>query len=362
MADGRPLRELAAVVGGEVVGDEDTGIRSVASIETADTGDITFVASPKYRRLVSTTKASAIIVAKDTEPLDGVNLLCVENPYLAFAKLLEIFRPAVACYEGVHPKAEIHSNAVIGAGASIYPYVVVDDGVKIGKGVVVYPGVYLGYGVEVGDYSVIHSNVSIMERCTIGKRVTIHSNTVIGSDGFGYVKSGEKNYKIPQIGAVVIEDEVEIGAGVTIDRATLGTTAIGKGTKIDNLVQIGHNVEIGENSIIVAQVGIAGSVKIGKRVTIGGQVGVAGHIEIGDDTMVGARSGVAASLPAGGIFTGVPAKKHTTWLRIQGATSKLPEMARRLRQLEEKVEDLARSGKGSDRGDSADSSSQQEDI
>ncbi|NOS35096.1 MAG: UDP-3-O-(3-hydroxymyristoyl)glucosamine N-acyltransferase [Deltaproteobacteria bacterium] len=338
------LRELAAYVDGEVDGDGEVEIEGVASIEDAAPGAITFIASPKYLHLLATTKATALIVPMEDEMRQdierGLNLLRVANPYLAFAKILALFQPPPSHYEGVHPRAEVHGGAVVGRGVSIYPFAVVDEGACIGDRVVLYPGVYVGRNAVVGDDTLLYPNVTVREGCRIGQRVIVHANSVVGSDGFGYARDGSSHHKIPQTGIVVLEDDVEIGAGVTIDRATLGETIIRRGTKVDNIVQIAHNVEIGEDSIIVAQVGISGSTKIGKGVTLAGQVGIAGHIEVGDGITVGAKAGVIGNLLEKGVFTGMPAMPHAQWLRVQGSLTKLPDMRKRLLKLERRLEEM----------------------
>ncbi|MBI5286681.1 MAG: UDP-3-O-(3-hydroxymyristoyl)glucosamine N-acyltransferase [Deltaproteobacteria bacterium] len=343
----KSLGELAGFVGGEVSGDGEVAITGVASLEDASQGDITFIANPRYIPFVSTTRASAIIASADmAQSIKGRNILIAINPYLAFARVLDLFTSGPGGTDlksvpmGIHPKAELHPTARIGSSPSIYPFVYIGEGVRVGDRVTLFPGVYIGRDVTIGDDVLIYSNVSIREDCRIGNRVIIHCNAVIGSDGFGFAKDGSRLHKIPQTGIVRIEDDVEIGACVTIDRATLGETAIRRGTKIDNLVQIAHNVEIGEDSIIVAQVGIAGSAKIGSRVELGGQVGVVGHIAIGDDVKVGAQSGVAHDLPSGQVFSGSPAIPHKDWLRAQGIFAKLPEMRKTLLDLERKVREL----------------------
>ena len=336
----RTLKELAELVGGSVSGDGNAVISGVAGIENAAQGQITFIANPKYADRLSGTKASAIIASPDIKCPDGKNILYTKNPPLAFAKVLALFNPPHLSHTGIHAKAHIHQSASIGASVSIYPYVYIDEDVKIGDRVVLYPGVYIGRGAIVGDDTVLYSNVSVREGCSVGKRVIVHCNAVIGSDGFGFAKDGSRFHKIPQVGVVRIEDDVEIGACVTIDRATLGETVIMRGTKIDNLVQIAHNVEIGEDSVIVAQVGIAGSTKIGKRVTLAGQVGVVGHIEIEDDVTVGAQSGVAQDIKDTGVFSGTPAIPHREWLKAQNIFAKLPEMRKMLLELEKRVKEL----------------------
>lgn len=335
----KTLKELAQIVGGEIAGDESVVIGKAAEIEDAGEGDIAFIANPKYIDRISTTKASAIIASPDIK-VPGKNFLYVKNPYLAFAKVLAIFKPSTTSYKGIHPGAHIHQTAVIGSSVSLYPHVYIEQDAKIGDRVALYPGVYIGKGAQVGDDTILYSNVSVREGCFIGKRVIIHCSSVIGSDGFGYAKDGTRYHKIPQVGIVRVEDDVEIGACVTIDRATLGETVIGRGTKIDNLVQIAHNVAIGEDSIIVAQVGISGSTKIGKRVTLAGQVGVVGHIEIADDVMIGAQSGVTNNVASKDVLSGTPAIPHKEWLKAATIFAKLPEMRKMLMELEKRVKEL----------------------
>ncbi|MBI3753011.1 MAG: UDP-3-O-(3-hydroxymyristoyl)glucosamine N-acyltransferase [Deltaproteobacteria bacterium] len=336
----KTLKELARFVGGDIAGDENIAISGVAGIDDAGKGDITFIANPKYIAKISSAKASAIIASPDVKREEGKNFLYVKNPYLAFAKILALFNPPPAPDKGIHPEAHIHHTAEIGSSVSIYPHVFVDEAVKIGDRVMLCPGVYLGKGVSVGDDTILYSNVSVREGCYLGRRVIVHCNSVVGSDGFGFAKDGTKYYKIPQMGIVRIEDDVEIGACVTIDRATLGETVIKRGTKIDNLVQIAHNVEVGEDCIIVAQVGIAGSTKIGNRVTLAGQVGVVGHIEIGDDVIIGSQSGVAQGIFEKGVFSGSPAIPHREWLKAQNIFAKLPEMRKMLLELEKRIQEI----------------------
>lgn len=340
MGEVRRLKELAALVGGDLSGDGEIEIRAVTPIDEAGHGDITFITNPKYRRLLPKTRASAVIVSKQEEVPSTISIIRVEDPYLAFAKVLGVFKPVTTHYKGIHPKAEVHKSTVVGESPSIYPYVVIDNGARIGNRVVLYPGVYIGCNAVVEDDTVLYPNVTVREGCRIGRHVIVHANSVIGSDGFGYAREGDVHFKVPQAGIVIIEDDVEIGACVTIDRATLGRTIIRRGTKIDNIVQIAHNVDIGEDSIIVAQVGISGSTKIGNRVTLAGQVGVVGHIEISDDVTVGAQSGVIGNLPSKTVFTGYPAIPHSKWLRAQGVFVKLPEIRKKLMELEKRIEEI----------------------
>ncbi|MBI5874264.1 MAG: UDP-3-O-(3-hydroxymyristoyl)glucosamine N-acyltransferase [Deltaproteobacteria bacterium] len=336
----KTLKELARFVGGDIAGDENIAISDVAGIDNAGEGDITFIANPKYIAMIANAKASAFIVSPDVKAQAGKNFLYVKNPYLAFAKILALFNPPPLPYNGIHPDAYIHPTAKIGSSVSIYPHVFIGEDAVIGDRVSLYPGVFVGRGASIGDDTILYSNVSVRERCHIAKRVIIHCNSVVGSDGFGFAKDGAKYHKIPQVGIVRIEDDVEIGACVTIDRATLGETVVGRGTKIDNLVQIAHNVTIGEDCVIVAQAGIAGSTKIGSRVTLAGQVGVVGHIEIGDDVIIGSQSGVAQDITSKGVFSGSPAIPHRDWLKAQNIFAKLPEMRKMLLELEKRVKEL----------------------
>jgi UDP-3-O-[3-hydroxymyristoyl] glucosamine N-acyltransferase len=270
----------------------------------------------------------------------GKNVIEVKNPYLAFAKLLTIFHVKPHASKGIMEGAMVGKDVVTGEDITICPGAYVADGVRMGNRVVLYPGVVLYEGVEIGDDVTLHANVTVREGCRIGNRVIVHGGVVIGSDGFGYAPDGKSYQKIPQIGVVVIEDDVEIGANTTIDRAALGITLIRRGTKIDNLVQIAHNCIIGENCIIVSQTGISGSTKLGEHVTIGGQVGIVGHLDIGDNVMVGAKSGVHNSISAGQIYSGYPAFPHKEWLKAASVFSKLPEMRKTINSLEKRIQEL----------------------
>jgi UDP-3-O-[3-hydroxymyristoyl] glucosamine N-acyltransferase len=262
------------------------------------------------------------------------------NPYLGFAKLVTLFYVRPPQVKGVMPGAYVGIGGGMGADVTVYPGAFVGDGVKLGNRVTLFPGVAVYDGAEIGDDTVLHANVSIRERCRVGSRVIIHNGTVVGSDGFGYAPDGTGHYKIPQVGVVIIEDDVEIGANSTIDRAALGATIIRRGSKIDNLVQIAHNCIVGEHCIIVSQVGVSGSTKLGDFVTLGGQVGVAGHLEIGSRAMVGAKSGVHGSIPSGQVFSGIPALPHKQWLRTAMALPKVPELRRTVLDLEKRLKEL----------------------
>src|SRR4030043_92643 len=276
------MKELAQWVDGTVIGDGEIEISGVAAIEEARDGEITFIADSKYLPNLSKTNASAVIASKEVTQADKP-LLCVTNPQLAFAKILTLFSQRPYQPKGIDPHAWISPTAKLGKDLTLYPFVYIGDRCSIADRVTLYPGVYVGEDSIIGEDSILYSHVSIYSGTVIGKRVTLHSGVVVGSDGFGYVREGKKNVKIPQVGRVEIGDDVEIGSNTTVDRATFGKTIIRRGVKIDNLVQGAHNVTIGEDSIIVAQVGIAGSTKIGSNVILAGQVGVADHIEIGDN-------------------------------------------------------------------------------
>ncbi len=330
------LRDLAEWVGGTVVGDGEVEISGVAAIEEARSGEITFVASPKYLAKLNQTGASAVIVSKEVSRAERP-LLCVADPYLAFAKILGLFSHKTYEPKGIDPHAWISPSVQLGRDLTIYPFVYVGERCQIGDRVTLYPGVCVGGDSSIGEESVFYPHVSIYPGSVIGRRVILHSGVVVGSDGFGYVKEGRKNVKIPQVGSVEIEDDVEVGANTTIDRGALGKTVIRRGVKIDNLVQVAHNVAIGEDSIIVAQVGISGSTKVGSNVTLAGQVGLVGHIEIGDNVMVGAQSGVPHDLPPNGAYTGSPAMPHRDFLRVIAVFQKLPEMRKTLTEIEKRL-------------------------
>ena len=348
---GKKLSELAEYVGGRVVGDDAVIVSRISPIEEAGPGDITFLANSRYAKFLTNSKASAIIVAPHvideqfTQP--GQGFLEVAQPYLAFAKILQLFAP-VAEYElEINPAAHIEPSAKIGESVSVYPHAYIGKHAIVGNRSILLPGVFLGEGVEIGDDCVLHANVVIRERCRIGNRVILHPGVVIGSDGFGYAGSGDQRIKIPQVGVVEIEDDVEIGSNTTIDRATLGRTVIGRGVKIDNLVQIAHNVIIGEHSVIAAQVGIAGSTKVGKNVTLAGQVGVVNHIQIGDGATIGPQSGVPRSVPPGALLSGgIGVAPHHEWLKVMTLLPQLPKLWNVVRNLERKVAQLVnREGK-----------------
>ena len=336
----KTLKEIASIIDGEIIGDENIIVTGVCGIKEAREGDLTFVANSRYLPLMGHTKASAIITSRDVK-IAPKAIIRTENPSLAFAKMVSLLAPnEVKRPKGIHPTAIIGDKVKIGKNVAVEPYVVLEDSVEIKDNTVLYAGVYVGHHTKIGRDSIIYPYVIIRERVSIGNRVVIHGGTVIGSDGFGFSTVQGVHHRIPQIGTVIIEDDVEIGANVTIDRARFDKTIIGKGTKIDNLVQIAHNVSIGENSIIVAQSGISGSANIGKNVTIAGQSGVIGHITIGDNVVVAAQSGVTKSVPSNTCVSGYPAKPHILAKKIHAFTQNLPDLFKKVKQLEEEIDKI----------------------
>lgn len=333
------LSELAQLVGGELVGNGNLKITGIASLEDAGPGDITFAADEKHLPLAKQSKAAAVIVPKDAEDI-GKPVVRVVNSRLAFAILLEKFAPKLHIEKGIHPTAVIAESAEVGDGCSVGAHVYIGENARIGRNVTLYPGVFIGEGAVIGDNTLIYPNVVIREFVQVGKNVIIQPGAVLGGDGFGFVNVNGRQRKVPQIGTVIIEDDVEIGANVTIDRATCGKTVVGRGTKIDNLVQLGHNVVIGQDCLIVAMAGVAGSSTIGNRVTLAGQSGVAGHISVGDGTTVAAQALVAGNIPAGQFVSGYPARPHWESMRVVAAQNKVPDLIKRVKALEKELEGL----------------------
>ncbi len=334
------LEQLAQLLDGRAVGDGSLELSGVRPLHDAGPGDLSFFTNPKYRSQLEQTAAGAVIVAEGVEP-PGVNLIVCGHPYLAFARSLELFHPSWKPAEtGISPQAMVAGGCRLGEGVTVMAQAYVGPGCSLGRGAVIMPGAVLLADVAVGEETVIHPNVTVGRETQIGSRVTIHGGTVLGSDGFGYVPdAGGRQQKIPQVGRVVVEDDVEIGANVTVDRATLGETRICRGAKIDNQVQIAHNVRVGEDNILVAQVGISGSTRLGDGVTIAGQTGVAGHIEIGDGITITARAGVTKSVEGQGVYSGFPLMEHRRWRRVHSAYTRLPELMNRLKKLEKAVKD-----------------------
>jgi len=336
----KTLNEIAKLIDGEVIGNGDILITGASGIREATEGDITFLANSKYSPLMDKTRAAAIITSADAQGT-AKPIILTQNPSLAFIKIISMFTADYAGHpSGIDYTAVIGKNVSLGKDVTIGAYSVIGDNVTIGDNTIIYAGCYIGHHTKIGSQTLIYPHVSIRERISIGSRVIIHSGAVIGSDGFGFIMIKEAHHKIPQVGIVQINDDVEIGANVTIDRARFDKTVIGRGTKIDNLVQIGHNVVIGENSLIVAQVGIAGSTIVGNNVTLGGQAGIVGHITIGDNVIVTGQSGVAKSVPADTMVSGYPARPFMTTQRVNASLQNLPKLFNLVKELKKKIEEL----------------------
>jgi len=328
--------EIAQHIGGEVVGDKNAILKNFAPAESAQAGDLTFAENEDYFSCAEQSAATAVIADERFKSTRKI-LIRVPNARIAFAKAMALFFPERTYTAGIHPAAVVAASAQINSTAHIGPHCVIGERVKIGARSILQAGNFVGDDSKLGEDVNLFPNVTVYARTEIGNRVRIHANTVVGSDGFGYVQDGGVHLKVPQIGNVVIGDDVEIGAGVTIDRGALGSTVIGKGTKIDNLVQIAHNVEIGEGSIIVAQVGISGSTKLGKYVILAGQVGLAGHLKIGNQVTVAAKSGVMTDIPDGEKWLGIPAQPDKKTKRQLIAIQHLPDLLKRVAELERRT-------------------------
>ncbi len=341
------VEEVAALVNGTVIGDTSQSLTGISSLAEAVPGDISFLANDKYAPYLAETKASAVLVAKEQDVKNLVQIV-VKDPDFAFAKVVEAFVPTVGQPEpGIHPTAVIGDGVQLGNNVAIGPYTVITNNAKIGDNSVIYPHVYIGDECEIGSDCILFPHVTIREKSIIGNRVILHSGVVCGSDGFGYASVEGVHNKIPQVGVVIIEDDVEIGANTTIDRARFGRTFIGEGTKIDNMVQVAHNAEIGAHCIIVAQSGVAGSTHIGHHTTIAGQSGISGHLQIGDFVVVAARSGVTKNIPSNTAVMGFPAQdlksqkaKEVAMRRLPGTVSTVKELEKRLAALEAELEAL----------------------
>jgi UDP-3-O-[3-hydroxymyristoyl] glucosamine N-acyltransferase len=335
------LRDLAERLGCRLEGNGDLDIVRVAGIQDAEPGDITFLANPKYEKTLRLTRASAVIL-RDDAPAAPCAILRAADPYLAFARAVSLFAPDWRPPAGVHSLAAVAADARIGSGVSIGPFVAVGEGATIGDRTVIFPNVTVGPGARIGADCVIHANASIRERVTIGNRVILQDGVVVGGDGYGFVRRGDGTHeKIPQIATVVIEDDVELGANTTVDRPAVGETRIRAGTKIDNLVQIGHGVVVGRNALLAAQVGIAGSTHLGDDVIFGGQVGVGGHLTIGRGAVAVGQSGITNSLQSGALVAGYPAIDSREWRKASVVFRRLPELKRRIEDLEARVAELA---------------------
>jgi UDP-3-O-[3-hydroxymyristoyl] glucosamine N-acyltransferase len=338
----RTLVELAELLGGEVVGDGTVEIRGVAGLREAQPGDVTFLANSRYEPYLLETRASAVICSRHSRSAP-MPLIQVENPYLAFQRAVMVFRPdPYRPSAGIHPTAVIAPDAELGPDVSVGAHCVIERNARIGARVVLMPGCYVGAAVALGEDTWLYPRVVVREECEIGARCIVHPGVVIGGDGFGFAFDAGRYHKVPQVGNVVVGDDVEIGANTTIDRATTDSTRIGDGTKIDNLVQIGHNVVVGKHCIIVAQVGIAGSTELEDYVTVGGQAGLVGHIRVGTRAMVGAQSGVTKSVPAEGVVSGFPAVPQSVFKRVHAFVQRLPQLFQRTKDLERRVTVLER--------------------
>lgn len=326
------LSALASALGVRLEnGSPDTEIKGLNGIEQAGPGELSFVSNPKYAALAKTTKASAVIVSEDFPALSTA-MLRAKDPYLTFARALELFHPAEKYAAAVHSTAVVDGTAKIGKGAHIGPYVVIGENVEIGANAVLLAHVVIYRGAKIGKHFFAHAHSVVRENCRIGNNVLLQNGVVIGGDGFGFAKTPEGHWhKIPQPAPVVIEDDVEIQANSCIDRASVGETRLGRGVKVDNLVQVGHGTHVGEDALLCSQVGLAGSTEIGNRVILTGQVGVVGHCKVGDNAIVTPQSGVAGDIPAGALVSGAPAVDHRAWLKYSAILPRLPEIARAVR-------------------------------
>ncbi len=341
------LKDIANAVGGSIEGDADVEITGVESLEQATGGELSFLSNPKYASAVAETSASAVIVGKDWDGEASCALLRVENPDLAFAQAMVMVSPAAPVQApGVHASAVIAPDAVLGEDVSIGAHCVIESGARIGARTEIRANSYFGHASEVGEDGLIHAGASIRERVRIGDRVIIHCGAVLGSDGFGYAQEDGRWTKIPQVGVVEIGDDVEIGANVTVDRARFGKTIIEDGVKLDNLVQVAHNVRIGAHTAFAAQVGIAGSSQIGSQVQIGGQAGVTGHVTVGDRTVVAGGAGVTKDIPSDSFVSGFPAIPHAKATKLQAHVSRLPKLKQTIAALEARIRELEEKAKG----------------
>ena len=326
-------REIQEKFGGELIGDRDVSLSGVNSLENVKEGEITFAEKSKYQEQVAASAAGLVIVTEDFPETKNKNLLKVKKPKVVFAQIMRLYQEDDGPVNGIHPTAVIDSDAEVANNVAIAEYVVIRAGAKVGKGCRIDSGCHIGVNVTLGEDCWIGSNVTLQARCTIGDRVIIHAGTVVGADGFGYAWDGERHNKIPQLGSVVVEDDVEMGSNVCIDRATFGLTRIGRGTKLDNLVQIAHNVDMGEHIAVSAQSGVAGSATIKNGVFVGGNVAISDHVTVGEGAMIGGASGVAQDVEAGDFVWGTPAHNIKKVMKEQACVSKLPGMMKDLRSL-----------------------------
>lgn len=340
----RTLGELAQYVGGRVRGDANVKIHAAATLGRAGEGDISFLSNEKYEKQMLTTKASAVIVGNDAVPATAP-LLIADDPYYAFMQIMVLLHGHRKHKKvGISPRAAISDKAKVGSDCHIHEFVTIEDGAKVGNGCIIYPFVYIGENVQIGNDCLLYPNAVIYEGCRIGNRVIINSNATIGEDGFGFATHSGIHHKIPQIGCVVIEDDVEIGAGCGIERGTLNDTIIGQGSKLGDLVAIGHGTKVGPHCLLVAQVGIAGSTSLGHHCIVGGQAGIVGHITIGNNVAIGAQAGVINSVSDGKVVLGAPAIEASQAKRAYGLIQFLPEMRQSIRELQEQIGRLTSGG------------------
>ena len=332
---------LAGLLKGEIVGDPEVRVNTIAKIEEGHPGALSFLANPKYEHYIYTTLSSIVLVNSDFEPDTeiGATMIKVKNAYESFASLLQLVDQARPRKKGIHPTAVIEKSAEIGKDVYIGPFVYIGENCVVGDECSLYPNVYIGDNTIIGKKCTLNPGVVIYRDCIVGNNCTVHAGSVIGSDGFGFAPQSETEFmKIPQLGNVILEDNVEIGSNVTIDRATMGSTVIRKGVKLDNLIQVGHNVEIGENSVMAAQTGIAGSTKVGRNCMFGGQVGLSGHIKVADGTKIGAQSGIPGDIKKeNSVLLGYPAIDHRDFIRSSIIFKRLPELYRKVEDLEKQI-------------------------
>ncbi len=335
-------RQIADFIGGRIEGNENATVHTFAKIEEGVEGAISFLSNPKYTHYIYDTKSSIVLINEDVELEKEVNatLIRVKNAYESVAKLLQLYESVKPKKSGIDPHASISPKASIGSNVYVGAFAVIGDGAVIGDNTRIYPNAVIGDGVKIGNDCIIYPNVTIYEGCKLANRITIHAGSVIGADGFGFAPNTDGYEKIPQIGIVIIEDDVEIGANTCVDRSTMGATIIHKGVKLDNLIQVAHNVEIGEHTVMSSQVGISGSTKVGSWCMFGGQVGLSGHITIGDRTNLGAKSGVISNLKGGETLIGAPTMDVKAFFRSQAIIRKLPDMYKQLSELQKQIDAL----------------------
>lgn len=340
---------IAAFLGGEIVGNPGATVSTFAKIEEGHQGALSFLSNPKYEHYIYDTDSSAVIVNKSFEPKGAVKatMIKVDDAYSSFAKLLELYAEHKADKRGISPKSDISESAVMGADCYVGAFTVIENGVRVGNNVKIYPNAYIGDNVTIGNNVIIFAGVKIYEGCCVGSNVIIHAGAVIGADGFGFAPKEDGTYsKIPQIGNVVIEDNVEIGANTCVDRATMGSTKICQGTKLDNLIQIGHNAVIGENTVFAAQVGVAGTSRVGNNCMFGGQVGVVGHVSVGNNVQVGSQSGITRSVPDNETWFGYPALPVSKYHRANAVFRNLPELSKMIYALDKQVKEMTTENSG----------------